>query len=122
MRRFLALSSLAATIAAVTLLASCGGESTAPPANSNKAVDVFTVNVAFSPNSVEIDAGDTVRFNIVPAANGEGHDVTFDAAPGVPANIKVTLNGVIARVFTTRGDFQYNCFVHPGMSGEILVQ
>jgi plastocyanin len=111
-----------AAIAALVVLASCGGDSTAPAANSNKAVDVFTLSSAFSPTSVTIDAGDTVRFNIVPAANGEGHDVTFDAVPGAPESITATLNAVIARVFTTRGDYQYNCRIHPGMSGEVLVQ
>jgi plastocyanin len=76
----------------------------------------------FSPNFVQIASGDTVRFNIVPASNGEGHDVTFDATPGAPANIKVTLNGIITRVFSTKGTFHYNCFVHPGMSGDVVVQ
>ena len=118
MRRFNLVSPLALVAA---LLVACG-DSTSPPANSNKAVDVFTVNVAFSPATVQIAPGDTVRFNIVPAANGEGHDVTFDPANGVPKNIPVTRDSVIARVFNTRGDFTYNCFVHPGMSGDVIVQ
>jgi plastocyanin len=42
--------------------------------------------------------------------------------PGAPANIKVTLNGIITRVFSTKGTFHYNCFVHPGMSGDVVVQ
>lgn len=83
---------------------------------------MFTVNVAFSPDSIAIAPGDTVRFNIVPAANGEGHDVTFDAAPGVPANVRVTLDSIVDRVFTVRGDFKYACFVHPGMDGQVVVQ
>jgi plastocyanin len=118
MRRFNVMLPLAAVAVS---LAACG-DSTSPPAHSNKAVDVFTVNVAFSPATVQIAPGDTVRFNIVPAANGDGHDVTFDAANGVPPNIKVTRDSVIARIFSTRGDFTYNCFVHPGMSGEVVVQ
>ena len=93
-----------------------------PPTGSNKTVDVYTLNTAFSPNFVQISAGDTVRFNIVTASNGEGHDVTFDAKTGAPANIKVTLSGTISRVFFTRGTFHYNCFVHPGMSGDVQVQ
>ena len=39
-----------------------------------------------------------------------------------PVTIKVTLSGVIPRVFPTRGTFHYNCFVHPGMSGDVIVQ
>ena len=120
MRRFNILAPLGA-VAVAASLGACG-DSTSPPANANKAVDVFTVNIAFSPAIVQIATGDTVRFNIVPAANGEGHDVTFDAANGVPKNIPVTRDSVIARIFGTRGDFKYNCFVHPGMSGEVQVQ
>ncbi len=103
--------------------AACGSDrSVDPSTGSNKTVDVYTLNTAFSPNFVQISAGDTVRFNIATASNGEGHDVTFDTKAGAPANIKVTLSGVISRVFTTRGTFHYNCFVHPGMSGDVQVQ
>src|SRR4051812_10315324 len=115
-----------ASIAVVALLfvISCGSSNspTTPPVGSNKSYDVFTLSNAFSPNILQIAPGDTVRFNVVPAANGEGHDVTFDAKTGAPANIKVTLNGVFNRVFAARGTFHYNCFVHPGMSGDVVVQ
>ena len=107
----------------LALAAACGGSDngpTRPP--TNKSVDVFTLPSAFSPNFVQVNAGDTVRFNITTAPNGEGHDVTFDAMAGAPANIKVTLNGVVPRVFTERGTFHFNCFVHPGMSGDVVVQ
>lgn len=107
----------------LAIVAACGGSDTSPTNPSgNKTVDVFTLPSAFSPNIVQINAGDTVRFNITTAPNGEGHDVTFDAKAGAPANIKVTLSGIIPRVFTTRGTFHYNCFVHPGMSGDVVVQ
>jgi plastocyanin len=115
---------ISAAVMLSVVAAGCGsdGGTTTPPTSNNKSVDVFTLSSAFSPNFLQIAQGDTVRFNIVPAANGEGHDVTFDAQSGVPANIKVTLNGVIPRVFSTKGTFHYNCFVHPGMSGDIVVQ
>jgi plastocyanin len=109
--------------AALGLVAACGSDSgSTTPTPHNKSVDVFALSSAFSPNFVQISQGDTVRFNIAPAQNGEGHDVTFDATAGAPANIKVTLNGIIARVFSTKGTFHYNCFVHPGMSGDVVVQ
>jgi plastocyanin len=112
-----------AALASLSLAAACGGsDSPTQPATSNKSYDVYALSNAFSPNTLQIAPGDTVRFNIVPASNGEGHDVTFDAKAGVPANIKVTLTGVFARVFSTRGSFHYNCFVHPGMSGDVVVQ
>jgi plastocyanin len=109
--------------AALILAAACGSDSgSTTPTSHNKTVDVFTLSSAFSPSFVQIAQGDTVLFSIRPAQNGEGHDVTFDATPGAPANIKVTLNGDIPRVFSTKGTFHYNCFVHPGMSGDVVVQ
>ena len=111
-------------LAALLFTISCGSSDapTTPPAGTNKTYDVFALSSAFSPTPLQISAGDTVRFNIVQASNGEGHDVTFDAKAGAPANIKVTLNGIFTRVCSTRGSFHYNCFVHPGMSGDVVVQ
>jgi len=109
--------------ALLLFVVACGSDSGPTSSNgSNKSYDVYALSNAFSPSLLQITAGDTVRFNIVPAQNGEGHDVTFDAKPGAPANIKVTLTGIFTRVFTTRGTFHYNCFVHPGMSGDVQVQ
>jgi len=106
------------------LAISCGGSdaTTTPPTATNKSIDVFTLPSAFSPSPLQIALGDTIRFNFTVAPDGDGHDVTFDAKAGAPANIPVTRSGIITRVFTTRGSFHYNCFVHPGMSGDIVVQ
>jgi plastocyanin len=110
-------------VSTLALLACGGSDSTpTPPTSTNKTVDVFTLSTAFSPNFVQLAQGDTIRFNITPSSNGEGHDVTFTAKPGVPANIPVTKTGVITRVFNTKGTFHFDCFVHPGMSGDVLVQ
>ena len=108
----------------VSCIVGCGGSdsTTTPPSSHNKTVDVFTLSTAFSPNFVQLSAGDTIRFTIVPSANGEGHDVTFVSKPGVPADVKVTLNGVFTRVFATKGTFHFDCKVHPGMSGDVDVQ
>jgi plastocyanin len=109
---------------AVVLFAiACGSDSTPTSTKgSNKSYDVYTVSTAFSPSFVTINAGDTVVFHITKAPDGDGHDVTFDATTGAPANIKVTLTGDISRVFNTRGTFHYNCFVHPGMTGDVQVK
>jgi plastocyanin len=101
----------------------CGSDSgPTSTTGSNKSYDVYTVASAFSPNTLTINAGDTVVFHITPGPLNDGHDVTFDATPGAPANIKVTLTGDISRVFNTRGAFHYNCFVHPGMTGDVQVK
>lgn len=109
-------------LAATALLATACDGSTTPRISPNKSWDVYTLASDFSPNQLVINAGDTIRFNIVPAPDGSGHDVTFKTTAGAPPNIKVTLNGVVPLVFTTRGAFHFDCFVHPGMSGDVVVQ
>jgi plastocyanin len=100
-----------------------GGSTPVTPVSTNKAFDVYTLASAFSPTTLTISAGDTVRYNIAPVADGSGHDVTFQAKTGAPSSIPVTkTSAVIAKVFTTRGTFHYDCFVHPGMSGDVTVQ
>lgn len=110
-------------ISGLLFAVACGSDSTpTPPASHNVTWDVFALSTVFSPNFSQIARGDTIRFTIVPSSNGEGHDVTFKATAGVPANINVTLNGVFTRVFSTAGTFHYDCRVHPGMSGDVVVQ
>ena len=109
-------------VAALLFTISCGNSDspTTPPAGSNKSYDVFALSSAFSPNILQIAPGDTIRFTIVPASNGEGHDVTFDAAGAGEHQGDVERR--LQSRFLYRGSFHYNCFVHPGMSGDVVVQ
>lgn len=87
-----------------------------PPAT---ATVTATAGIAFSPSSARVATGGTVTwvFQNVP------HNVTFDAAAGVPADIPGTNSNVsIDRTFTTTGSFSYVCTIHPGMSGAIQVE
>ncbi len=114
---------LSALPAVLLFAIACGSDNGPTSTNStNKSYDVYTVATAFSPSTLTINTGDTVVFHITKAPDGDGHDVTFDGTAGAPANIKVTLTGDIARVFNTRGSFRYNCFVHPGMTGDVQVK
>jgi plastocyanin len=114
---------LSAVSAVLVFAIACGSENSPTSTNgSNKSYDVFTLSSAFSPSFLTISAGDTIVYHITPGPLNDGHDVTFDAVPGAPANIKVTLTGDISRVFNTRGSFHYNCFVHPGMTGNVDVK
>src|SRR5262245_21955845 len=73
---------------------------------SDEIVDVYTVANAFSPYQATIHVGGTIRFNIISGIDGDGHDVTFNQKPGVPANINVintTTVTQVTRVFNTRG-------------------
>jgi plastocyanin len=109
--------------ALVLVSAACSADKTTSP--SGEVVDVYTPGSIFSPATATIGVGGTVRFNISRGADGDGHDVTFNhATPGAPADIPVTNNPtvtVVSRVFTVRGTFAYQCFVHPGMAGEVVV-
>jgi len=104
-------------VVALCLAAACGSDSVVPPVGTTP-VDVFTPGNVFSPFSTVIPAGGTVRFNI----SGDQHNVIFGAVNGAPANVNVVQNVVVSRTFTTRGTFPYDCTVHPGMSGQVVVQ
>ena len=39
-----------------------------------------------------------------------------------PADVPTSTNAQVARQFNTAGTFPYECTVHPGMAGTIVVQ
>ena len=80
--------------------------------------DVYTPGNTFSPFSLRVTRGSTVRFNIY----GENHNVIFGRGTyGAPTDINVVKDVVVSRQFSTTGSFSYSCTVHPGMTGEIVV-
>lgn len=97
-----------------------GGSPTSPAPTT---VDVFTPGNVFSPFSITVGVGSTVRFNISRASDGTGHNAIFGASPpGAPADVNIVADTVVSRVFTARGTFEYVCTVHPGMTGEVVVK
>lgn len=117
MRRFVILVSIA--------LAGCGGSDApvtqVPPINggTTTTAEVFTPGNTFSPFSITIAVGASVRFNIT----GVPHNVIFaKTVAGAPADINLVSNTVVSRTFATRGTFPYDCTVHNGMSGQVIVQ
>ena len=74
----------------------------------------------FTPGNVAVLQGGTVTFDFGSLA----HNVFFDGAPaGAPANIPdATSNTSVTRTFNTKGTFQYNCHIHPGMRGTVVVE
>ncbi len=72
---------------------------------------------AFSPFNTIVKINGSVAFDFP----GDEHDVTFVSKAGAPASIPVTKNKVVTRTFTTVGVFDYDCKVHPGMSGQVTV-
>ncbi|MFI5245122.1 MAG: plastocyanin/azurin family copper-binding protein [Gemmatimonadales bacterium] len=80
---------------------------------------VYMLPYAYSPVQTDITLGGTVQF-VFPSL---GHNVFFNATPaGAPADIPGNVvNQTFARTFNTKGSFVYNCTIHPGMTGTIVV-
>jgi plastocyanin len=102
------------TIGTVTKTASVDVNVTAPSAT---ATVVATAGSQFDPQTVAITRNGTVTwtFNLQ-------HNVTFGGTQGSPANIPNTSSGSVSRQFDTAGTFNYQCTLHSGMSGTVVVQ
>jgi plastocyanin len=70
----------------------------------------------FVPPNATITEGGTVAWTF----GTLDHNVIFQAA-GAPADIPVTANSVVSRVFNTAGAYPYVCSLHAGMSGTVTV-
>jgi plastocyanin len=99
-----------------------GGGTTAPaqpaPAAKGGSADVTMKDIKFNPSKITIKKGQTVVWtNDDPV----GHDVTDDGfKSGSPGGIE---NGqTFQHKFPKKGTFKYQCSVHPGMTGEVVVK
>lgn len=72
----------------------------------------------FSPASVKIAVGGTVTWSF---PGPETHNVTF-STPVAGGNIGNKNSGSEARTFGTAGQVAYQCTLHSGMSGEVVVR
>ena len=72
---------------------------------------------SFSPFTTTIRVTGTVSYQFGATA----HNVIFKPASGVPTDIQVTSNTTVSRTFNTSGSFAYDCTLHPGMAGEVVV-
>ncbi len=70
----------------------------------------------FNPNSVDLALGGTVTW----AFGSVLHNVTFTTS-GAPANIGNTSNADVSRTFNAAGTFTYDCTLHAGMTGRVIV-
>ncbi|HEY6829034.1 MAG TPA: plastocyanin/azurin family copper-binding protein [Gemmatimonadaceae bacterium] len=117
----------AAVLAAAVSLAACGGDGassvdpvpTPGPVVTSAVVQATPAN-QFTPGTINLAVGGSVEFDFGPVA----HDVFFDGAPsGAPSNITApSFNTSVSRTFTAKGRYVYNCHIHPGMSGVVVVQ
>ena len=99
-------------------LAACGGddrERTISPATGDAATTVSVDDMAFSPKTVEIPAGEAVVWVWVGRAV---HDVVFDDGPASRKQASSTWQ----RAFERPGSFHYVCTLHPNMRGTVVVR
>jgi len=110
-----------AAIAMVTLLAACGSSSGSSGSNAlggsgakNAAAVVELKNNAFNPPTVTIRSGQTVlwEFN----DGGIVHNVTGDGYRS-----KDMGSGTYSHKFTSSGTYHYQCTIHSGMTGQVIV-
>lgn len=88
---------------------------TPQPAGEGKIVDVTIQGFAFSPGSVEISAGDTVRWtNMDSATHIVKGGTTFESGSLAKGN-------TYEFMFTEPGVYDYICSIHPSMKGTITV-
>jgi plastocyanin len=85
--------------------------------SSSVAAVVTMQSNLFSPAQVTIRVGQTVLYDF-PA---DQHNVIFANRTGKPADIPVTSNTQVTRTFSTAGTFPYECTLHPGMNGTVIV-
>ena len=90
-----------------------GGPSSSPQQTSSVTVG----NNLFSPANIQVAVGTTVTWTW--DASAVTHNVTF--ADGVGSGDKGA-NATFTRTFSAAGTFQYQCTLHPGMAGSVLVQ
>jgi plastocyanin len=99
-----------------------GGGTTAPaepaPAAKGGSGDVTMKDIKFHPDKVTIKTGQTVVWT---NEDSVGHDVTADDfKSGDPGGIE---NGqTFQHKFPKKGTFKYQCSVHPGMEGTVVVK
>ncbi|MGQ0538257.1 MAG: Ig-like domain-containing protein [Gemmatimonadaceae bacterium] len=105
-----------------TISARAGGKvgtlSLAVRSTPNLAVVTMPPGDVFVPFQVIIPQGGTVRWEFPQRA----HNVIFDRIAGAPQDIQATANAAVSRTFAGAGLFPYDCTLHPGMAGEVLVR
>ena len=96
------------------------GPGPGPGPGPNPSPNTVTLGASsFNPSSLTIQSGGTVTWN---NTSGVFHNVTFNPATGAPANIGDHNSGDNSRTFGTAGTFGYQCTLHGGMTGSVVVQ
>lgn len=87
---------------------------TPQPLSQGKIVDVTIQNFAFNPPSIEISAGDTVRWTNMDSAEHTVDGATFGSG-------RIPKGQNYEFLFTKPGVYDYRCSIHPDMKGSVTV-
>jgi plastocyanin len=79
----------------------------------------MTSSNSFNPATVTITVAGMVTWT---NNTGIDHNVTFAQATGAPTNVPNFSTGSASRSFPTAGTFAYQCTIHAGMNGSVVVQ
>jgi plastocyanin len=117
MRRPLVSVVAAAVLSALAV--SCSGSSSSSQSSATVPANVGAVveakNIAFSPPSVTIKAGQTVAWKFDDGSIA--HNVTGEGFRSADSS-----SGVFIHTFGEAGDYKYDCTIHGGMNGEVIVK
>jgi len=84
---------------------------------ASETVQVVVKDFKYSPNTVEVNVGDTVEW--VNTEASAPHTVTFDDNS---YDEKLPVGASVTRVFTEKGTFTYHCALHPNMQATVIVK
>jgi plastocyanin len=108
--------SLAVVAIAAVPLAGLGGQIASSSGATSRTVTLK--NIAFSPKSLSISKGTKVTFAF--RDGGTTHNVTSIGSKRFKS-IGARSAGTQSRTFTHAGTYRYECTLHPGMTGRIVV-
>ncbi len=115
---------VAAGTATITASATAGGVTktansliTVTAAFPNNVAVTATTSNTFTPTPVDITLHGSVDFIFQSVT----HNVTFSPTVGVPADLPNNQNATVTVVFNTAGTFNYQCTIHGGMTGTVIV-
>ena len=103
--------------AAVAALGCGGDDGPSDPNDGGDGANTVTVsNNLFTPGQLTVPVGTTVTWQW--NSGGTAHNVTFQ--DGIKSEDAKT-SGTFPRTFSTAGAFPYQCTLHPGMNGNVIV-
>jgi plastocyanin len=107
----------AARQSAVTAANDTASQQTAATTEKVRGAKVSIANFTFTPAEITIVAGETVTWT-----NDDGAPHGLEYADGAKAPDLMLPGASFSRQFDRPGTYNYNCSVHPYMTGRVIVQ